>query len=71
MLENISKLGRSIDKAEQKFIRGGKLPIEDPFGEDNNCYPGVQCLNQWGRCTHIMNCNCVDESLNHYSCKID
>ncbi len=66
MLKNISNLGRSINKTEQQAIHGGKLPIGD---DDNGCYPGVQCINQWGRCTHIMSCNCVDASQNHHCCE--
>lgn len=51
MLKNISNLGKTLNKADQKLITGGQLP--GGIGED--CLPTCgfqQCLNNHGRCVH-------------------
>jgi hypothetical protein len=64
MLKNISNLGKVLTKTEQKEVNGGRLDI----GQEDGCHWSAQCLNQWGRCTSTMSCNCIDTSENHYSC---
>ncbi|WP_299767089.1 hypothetical protein [uncultured Dokdonia sp.] len=71
MLKNISNLGKTLNKAEQKETLGGRLPVgeENWPGTNGGCNPQAQCLNHWGRCTSRMSCNCVDASLNHACCE--
>ena len=48
MLKNISNLGKTLSKTEQKTISGGKL-------EQDLCLPTcgfMTCLNSHGRCAH-------------------
>lgn len=64
MKKSILSLGNILNKERQKKINGGRLEI----GQDDGCHWASQCLNQWGRCTTTMSCNCVNPSENHFSC---
>ena len=48
MLKNISNLGNTLNREEQKNITGGFGP-QDRDGRDCR-YP--YCVNNFGRCTH-------------------
>ena len=65
MLKNISNLGKTLNKVEQKSISGGRFNIS----QDDGCHWAAQCLNQWGRCASVMGCGCANSSENHSSCE--
>ncbi|WP_378173583.1 hypothetical protein [Aquimarina sp. SS2-1] len=47
MLENISNLGKSLNKNEQKLVNGGLKIVFDICGLNYICSPGYHCANQY------------------------
>jgi len=63
MLENISRLGKVLNKKEKKKVVGGKLSSTIGIEEREN-----KCLNILGMSIYTTTCNCANISENHEIC---
>ncbi|WP_074406379.1 MULTISPECIES: hypothetical protein [Aquimarina] len=65
MLENISRLGKVLNRKEQKKVSGGRLLNIKVITEVED-----QCLNILGMSVNTTSCNCADISENDELCAL-
>ncbi|MDH7445714.1 hypothetical protein [Aquimarina sp. 2201CG14-23] len=63
MLESIARLGKVLDKKEQKIVFGGRLSTTDEIEPADDL-----CKNIIGMLVYTTSCNCANISENHEMC---